>query len=119
VTRAKTQRETRHASARKLWAAGVPIVTGTDAGNPGTFLGYSVHRELALLVEAGVTPRDALAAATVTAGKLLDRGWGLADGDEGSVVVLDASPLDAIANTEKIHAVIHHGVVIDRAALLR
>ncbi|MDX1384636.1 MAG: amidohydrolase family protein, partial [Thermoanaerobaculia bacterium] len=41
-------RENRHTSVRKLVAAGVPVLAGTDAGNPGTFLGYSIHRELAL-----------------------------------------------------------------------
>ena len=110
-------RENRDTSVRKLSEAGVRIVTGTDAGNPGTFLGYSIHRELLLLVEAGLTPWQALAAATTEAGAFMGRAWGMAVGDEGSVVLLDASPIDDIRNTEKIHAVIHHGVPVDRQSL--
>src|SRR4029434_1728365 len=50
------------ASITALAAARVPMITRTDAGNPGVFQGYSVHRELRLLVEAGVPAWDALAA---------------------------------------------------------
>jgi imidazolonepropionase-like amidohydrolase len=118
VETARGRKADRYASVRALAAAGVPILTGTDAGNPGTFLGYSVHRELALLVEAGLTPIAALVASTTAAGDFLDRRWGLADGDEGSVVILDGDPLEDIVNTERIHAVVHHGVVVDRATML-
>jgi imidazolonepropionase-like amidohydrolase len=106
------------AAIKALVAAGVPMVTGSDAGNPGVFQGYSVHRELRLLVEAGVPPWDALAATTINAGRLLGRRWGMAVGDEGTLVILDASPLDAITNTERIAAVVLRGVVVDRAALV-
>ncbi len=51
-------------SVRRLHAAGVPILAGTDAGNPGTAHGVSLHGELALLVASGLTPVEALAAAT-------------------------------------------------------
>ena len=108
----------RFASVKKLHDAGVTILTGTDAGNPGTFLGYSVHRELALLVDAGLSPLEALAASTSAAGTFLGRSWGLSDGDEGSVLVLRASPLEDIRNSEAIESVIQRGVVVDRAALL-
>lgn len=70
------------------------------------------------MVEAGLTPWQALAAATTAAGDLLGRGWGLAAGDQGSVLVLDASPLEDIANTRRIHAVVHHGKRVDREPLL-
>jgi imidazolonepropionase-like amidohydrolase len=109
---------TNAASVRALAAAGVPMVTGTDAGNPGVFQGYSVHRELRLLVEAGVPVWDALAATTINAGRLLGRRWGMAAGDEGTLVILAASPLDDIGNTERIATVVLRGVVVDRAALL-
>ena len=49
---------------RRLKAAGVPILAGTDAINPGTAHGASIHRELELLVAAGLSPSEALAAAT-------------------------------------------------------
>ncbi len=108
----------RAASLARLAAAGVPVVAGTDAGNPLTVHGWSLHRELELMVAAGLTPAQALAAATTAAGELMGRGWGLAPGDEGTVVVLDASPLADVRNTRRIHAVVHHGEVVDRAALL-
>ena len=90
------------------------MVTGTDGGNPAVFQGYSVHRELRLLVEAGLSPWDALAATTIHPGRLLGRKWGMEAGDEGTLVILDASPLDDIRNTERIHAVILRGISVNR-----
>ena len=107
-------RQSNGEAVRTLAAAGVAMVTGTDAGNPAVFQGYSVHRELRLLVEAGLSPWDALAATTVNAGRLLGRKWGMDAGDEGTLVILDASPLDDIRNTERIHAVILRGVNVNR-----
>jgi imidazolonepropionase-like amidohydrolase len=98
----------------KLAAAGVPMLTGTDAGNPAVFQGYSVHRELRLLVVAGLTPWQALAASTTNAGRFFKRPWGMKVGDEGTLLVLTASPIDDIANTEKIRTVIQRGRVVDR-----
>ncbi len=103
---------------RKLSRAGVPLVAGTDAGNVLTVHGYSLHRELTLMVEAGLSPWQALASATVNAGELLGRGWGLESGDEGSVLVLGASPIEDIGNTETIEVVIQRGIVVDRDRLL-
>lgn len=109
----------RFAALASLAEAGVRIAAGTDTGNPGTILGYSLHHELALMVErAGLSPWQALASSTTSAGEFLGRAYGLAAGDEGSVVVLDASPIQDIRNTEKIHLVIHRGAVVDRGALL-
>ena len=106
------------AAVRQLAEARVPILSGTDAGNWGRFFGYSVHRELALLVEAGLTPWQALEASTTLAGRFLGRPYGLDVGDEGSVVVLEASPIEEITHTEKIHLVVHHGKVVNREELL-
>ena len=113
----RTSRETDAAAVRTLAAAGVTMVTGTDGGNPAVFQGYSVHRELRLLREAGLSSWDVLAATTINAGRLLGRKWGMEVGDEGTLVVLDASPLADIRNTERIHAVILRGVMVDRAAI--
>jgi imidazolonepropionase-like amidohydrolase len=110
----RTSREPNAAAVRTLAAAGVPMVTGTDGGNRGVFQGYSVHRELRLLVEAGLSSWDALTATTINAGRLLGRKWGMDIGDEGTLVMLDASPLDDIRNTERIHAVILRGVAVNR-----
>lgn len=101
-------------SIRNLSAAGVRILAGSDAGNFGSVLGWSVHREMERLVQAGLDPWEALAAATVAPGDLLGRDWGVGTGDEGSLVVLDASPLEQIANTRRIHMVIHRGEVVER-----
>ena len=100
-----------------LAAAGVPMLAGTDGGNFGVFQGYSVHRELELLVEAWLSPWAALRAATSDAARFLDRRWGVAPGDEATLLVLDASPVEAIANTKRVHAVIQRGVVVDRKEL--
>ncbi len=105
-------------SLARLVAAGVPVLAGTDAGNPWTFQGFSLHRELELLVDEGLDPWAALAAATTAAGDFLGQGWGLDPGDDGSLLVLAASPLEDIANTRRIRRVIHHGRVVDRDDLL-
>ncbi|MEM8931828.1 MAG: hypothetical protein AAGE94_11680, partial [Acidobacteriota bacterium] len=99
---------------RQLHAAGVPIVAGSDSGNAWALHGVALHRELELMVEAGLSPTDALRSATTDAGRFLKQSWGLDRGAVGSVLVLDASPLDDITNTRQIVEVIHHGRLIDR-----
>lgn len=97
--------------------AGVPMLAGTDGGNPGVFQGYSVHRELELLEAAGLPRWAVLRSATTDAARFLGRRWGVGPGDEATLLVLDASPLESIANTRRIHAVIQEGVVVDRQTL--
>jgi imidazolonepropionase-like amidohydrolase len=99
--------------------AGVMILIGTDAGGgTGTLHGYSMHRELIKLVAAGLSPWQVLAAATTDAGTFLGRHYGVTPGSEASLVVLDASPLDDIRNTQRIAYVIHRGAIVDRAKIL-
>ncbi|MCI0435963.1 MAG: amidohydrolase family protein [Gemmatimonadetes bacterium] len=105
-------------SVRVLAAVGVPMVTGTDGGNPGVFQGFSVHREMELLVGAGLTTWDALRAATTNAAALLDQKWGFDPGDEATFVVLDGSPITDIRNTRTIHTVVQRGSVVDRMQLI-
>ena len=97
-------------------AAGVRIMVGTDYIAPG----LDVHRELEQLVAAGLTPRDALAAATITpagyAGRAHDYG-AIAPGRIADLLVLDADPLEDIRHTRRIDAVVFDGVLYDRAAL--
>jgi imidazolonepropionase-like amidohydrolase len=95
-----------------LAKAGVLMLTGTDAGNPAVFQGYSVHRELRLLVEAGLSTWDALAASTTSPGRFFGRDWGLSVGSEATLLVLDGSPIDDIRNTERIHTIIQRGAVV-------
>jgi imidazolonepropionase-like amidohydrolase len=99
-------------SVRRLSAAGIPMLTGTDAGNWGVIQGYSVHRELIRLVEAGLTPWQALAGSTSLAGEFLGRKFGVRPGDDANLVVLDANPLDDIANTQRITMVVMRGKVV-------
>lgn len=100
------------AAVRRLAEAGVTMLTGTDAGNLGVFQGWSVHRELQLLVEAGLSPWDALRAGTTNAAAFLGQPWGVQVGDEATFLVLDASPVQDIRNTRRIHAVVQRGVVV-------
>ncbi len=116
--RSESQRAMYYESVKAMADAGVVVLTGTDAGNWSTIQGYSMHREVMKLVELGLDPWDALAAATTRAAGFLGREYGVNEGDEGTLLLLDASPLEEIANTQSIGAVIHHGVRVDREALL-
>jgi imidazolonepropionase-like amidohydrolase len=100
--------------------AGVPLLAGTDAMNPECFPGFSLHDELALLVEAGLTPLEALQAATrngaVFMGELDKRGT-VEAGKVADLVLLDKNPLQDIHNTRAIHAVVLNGRLFKRADL--
>jgi len=103
---------------RQLQAAHVPILAGTDAGNPGTTQGASVHGELELLVRAGLTPIEALHAATAApaaAFHLEDRGR-IAPGKRADLVLVAGDPTIDIRNTRDIVSVWKAGHEIDRAA---
>lgn len=104
-------------SLRRLIDAGVHIAAGSDTGNLGTFQGFSLHRELYLLNQWGLTKWDALAAGTTQAAELLGLNMGFRAGADASLVVLDASPLADMANTQRISAILFHGVWVDREAL--
>jgi imidazolonepropionase-like amidohydrolase len=106
------------ASVKAMSDAGVVILSGTDSGNWGTIQGYSIHRELLKLVAAGLTPWQALAASTTKAGEFLGRDYGVGPGAEANLVILEASPIEDIRNTQRIFMVIHHGNVVDREQLL-
>ncbi len=100
--------------------AGVRFLAGTDTGNPYCFPGFSLHDELALLVEAGLTPLEALQAATVNAAEFLgvkETLGTIEKGKSADLVLLDANPLEDIRNTQKINAVILNGRLFDRQAL--
>ena len=99
--------------------AGVRLVAGTDTGNPFCFPGFSLHDELASLVEAGLSPLQSLQAATLNAADLAgaaDLGV-VAPGKLADLVVLDANPLQDIHNTTKIAGVVVAGRHYSREAL--
>lgn len=105
-------------SVRRLRTAGVPILAGTDAPNPGTVHGASIHRELELLVQAGLRPLEALAAATSIPAarfRLSDRGV-LAPGKRADMLLVRGDPTRDIRATRRIVGIWKHGVAVDRAA---
>ncbi len=105
-----------------LAEAGVPIIAGTDAGflNSFNYPGFGLHDEIALFIEKGLTPAQALASAT-RAGPAwfgqLDRYGAIKPGMAADLVLLAKNPLQDIAATRAIDAVVMRGTVQDRAAL--
>lgn len=101
---------------RRLHAAGVTILAGTDALNPGTAHGVSMHGELALLVRAGLDPGEALAAATSLPAQrfgLDDRGR-IAPGMRADLLLVEGDPLADIAATRAIASVWKNGYRVER-----
>jgi len=105
---------------RRAWKAGVPLVTGSDAGNMLVFHGPTVHRELQLWVEAGIPPAVALQAATLNAARLLraDGRIGLvAAGRDANLLLVDGDPTRDISATERISMVVLKGERVRRVDL--
>jgi len=104
----------------RMQRSGVQVLAGTDSPAPYVFPGFALHEELGLLVEAGLTPMEALQAATRRAAEFLgtakDSGT-VAPGKYADLVLLDANPVDDIRNTQRISAVVLRGQILDRAAL--
>jgi imidazolonepropionase-like amidohydrolase len=99
---------------------GVKILAGTDSAAPFVFPGSSLHEELALLVRSGLSPMEALQAATRNPSEFLkqfaEQGT-IEKGKLADLALLDANPLDDIRHTQKIRAVILRGKLLDRSAL--
>jgi len=104
----------------KMQAAGVRIMAGTDIAAPNVFPGFSLHEDISFLVEAGLTPMQALQAATKNSaeflGKLKVQGT-VEQGKLADLLLLDSNPLDDIHNTQKIRALVLRGKLWDRTAL--
>ncbi len=104
-----------------LHEAGVGILAGTDSPFGFVLPGFSLHQELELLVAAGLTPGEALGAATRGAAELLDlEGRGAIEaGQRADLVLLEADPLADVANSREIAAVVAGGELYSRSDLDR
>lgn len=103
-------------SVNRFHTGGVTILAGTDAPNPGTAHGPSIHEELALLVEAGLTPAQALGAATAKPADFFgadDRGR-IARGKRADLILVDGDPTKDITLTRRLVAIWKNGYPIDR-----
>jgi imidazolonepropionase-like amidohydrolase len=98
----------------------VLLLSGTDLGNPLVSPGFDLQDELLLLVQAGLTPSEALFSATVGPANFLNKSpqfGSVAKGEYADLVLLDADPLKDIRNVQRIRAVIANGRLLDRKAL--
>ncbi|MCU0633754.1 MAG: amidohydrolase family protein [Gemmatimonadaceae bacterium] len=107
-----------------LQQGGALLLAGTDVDNrfPFLFFGFSLHDELALLVKGGLTPLAALQSATINPARFLQRETELGTVTEGKLadlVLLEANPLEDIAHTKRIAAVVLNGRYLSRAELDR
>lgn len=103
---------------KALQENGIPIVTGTDECLPG----YSLYRELELYVQAGLTPMEALRAATIVPARVMkmeDRTGSVTAGKTADLIVVDGDPLQDISQIRKVSLVIKDGVVYDPVAVHR
>lgn len=102
---------------RRVANAGIKIAAGSDAGNIGTLHGPALHRELELMVEAGLTPMQALLAATRDAAIVTNAQseiGTLQPGKYADLLILDADPIKDIRNLAKINMVIKGGEIYGR-----
>lgn len=103
----------------RFHGAGIPVLAGTDLGLRDMLPGFHLHDELASLVDAGLSPVQALVAATTAPAALLDAEFlgAIAVGHRADMVLLDADPRADIGNTRRIRAVVADGRYYDREAL--
>ena len=107
---------------RRIVDAHVDVVMGTDAGNIGTVHGPSIHREMKMMVDAGLTPLEVLRTATVNGARALGLEGQTGEIKQGmlaDLVILDADPLADIGNLAKVHRTIKGGVVYDPEVLMK
>ncbi|MGH8211243.1 MAG: amidohydrolase family protein [Steroidobacteraceae bacterium] len=105
---------------KDMQQAGVEFLAGTDTPTPYGIPGFSLHEELELMVKAGLTPMQALQTATLNPARYLGQQQQLGTigaGKLADLVLLDANPLEDIRNTQKIHAVMVRGRLLDRKKL--
>jgi imidazolonepropionase-like amidohydrolase/ABC-type multidrug transport system permease subunit len=105
---------------RRVWAAGVPVVTGSDAGNPLVLHGPTVQTEIELWVKAGVPPAKAIEAATRAAAALLgqsQRIGAIETGKQANLLLVDGNPLEDVTALRRISLVMLKGERVSRGGL--
>jgi imidazolonepropionase-like amidohydrolase len=110
------------ANVKRVFDAGIPIVMGSDTGFFGVFLGAASQMEMELMVEAGLTPAQAIGSATINAARMIGREkeqGTIEAGKLADLVILDANPLTDIRAVRQIHRVVKGGLVHDPAKLPR
>ncbi|MEE4172706.1 MAG: amidohydrolase family protein [Xanthomonadales bacterium] len=113
--------DARRALLKAMQEEGVGLLLGSDAPQIMNVPGFSAHQELAYLVQAGLTPLEALQTGTLNVARFLgeaDRGQ-VAPGMIADLILLEANPLDDIGNTTRIAGVMHGGAWLDRGQLAR
>ncbi len=112
-------RRLRLRNAKRMFDAGILLVAGTDTPAPGLFFGEGLHRELELLVEAGLTPLQAISTATRNAAALMQADdWGtLEPGKRADVLIVDGDPAANIGDTRNIAVLLQGGRIVDRQQL--
>jgi imidazolonepropionase-like amidohydrolase len=112
--RGATFTQVTRANLKALVAAGIPIATGTDAGNPLTLHGPAIYAEMEAMQAAGMTPMQVIVASTATASRAmgLDKQTGTIEkGKDADLVILSADPTSSVANFRRINSVVRAGVV--------
>jgi imidazolonepropionase-like amidohydrolase len=105
-------------NAMALRAAGMRIVSGTDTGQVQFLIGYFNLLDLESMVAIGMTPSEAITAATRDSADVAHINTGLvAAGRQADFIVLDANPLERISNTRRINKVYLRGAEVPRAAM--
>src|SRR5229473_5598225 len=118
VARTKSRFESDAKSAMRLRTAGIRVVGGTDTGQSRFLIGYFNHMDLESMVAMGMTPAEAIVAATRDGAEIAKLNTGLvAAGRSADFIVLDANPLENIANTRKINQVFLRGQEVPRAEM--
>jgi imidazolonepropionase-like amidohydrolase len=113
-TRAEKSEQFSRANLKTLVAAGIPIATGTDAGNPLTLHGPAIYAEMDAMQSAGMTPMQVIVSSTAIAAKAmgLDAVTGTIEkGKAADLVILDADPNASVANFRKVHYVVRGGAL--------
>lgn len=114
----KTHHDSVLAAFTQLASAGIPILTGTDSGNLGTFQGYSLLMELQLMEKAGMERWDILKASAFHAPQWLGIQSGFQPGARASFLVLDNSPIESLTHLKDINRILHRGEWVERKNLL-